>query len=94
MKVNFDIGIIIFKRGFRHDCVLQSSSNEAETETWCTVRQCVLFRGYATPNFDRVITFSMNSYSFHRIGLKLSGQIDHEWYSAYLPYLKEMSREK
>ena len=52
------------------------------------VVQCIFFPGYGTPNFDRVITlfneffvhtsFPDNSYSFHRIVLKLGGHLDHE----------------
>ena len=55
------------------------------------VVQCIilLFRGYSAPNFDRDITrfkqffrldffLDNSSYSFHLIGLKHGGQIDHE----------------
>ena len=50
--------------------------------------QRILFRGYSTHNFDRVITLSncsdmtsfrrtFQDYSFHRIRLKLGEELDH-----------------
>ena len=50
----------------------------------------ILFRGYRTPNFDRIIMLLNNfseltlfldnsSYSFHLIELKHSGQLEYEY---------------